>query len=188
MKIHASNDTDRFEVAPGPCIGRLKRIVDFGTQTGTWEGKQYSRRKVNIGFQLFPEDAPADQAVYLSKTFTASLDERASLRRFVEGLRGAPITAEDLVNGFELNNLLGTAATLNITQNSAGKPSISSAMPLMAGMNAPEGEEVISYNIGDDISKLPSWMVNVIAQSPEGAAAGVVPVADAALGAEDAPF
>ena len=60
-----------------------------------------------------------DRPAAISKEFTLSLHERANLRRVLISWRGRQFTAEEL-GGFELANVLGANAMLNVVHNDRG--------------------------------------------------------------------
>jgi hypothetical protein len=56
----------------------------------------------------------------VSGRFNATLAERSSLRKHVEAIRGTKLTKEELED-FEMDDLLGTNALLNIVWNESDK-------------------------------------------------------------------
>ncbi len=57
------------------------------------------------------------QRFTISQMFTLSLHERAQLRKTLEAWRGTPCTAEELNEGFDVEELIGTNANVNVVHN-----------------------------------------------------------------------
>ena len=79
------------------------------------------------------------QPITLSKAYTASLGDKANLRKDLESWRGRPFTSSELA-GFDVKNLLGKACLLNLikTQGQKGeKTVISTISALPKGMPIP---------------------------------------------------
>lgn len=66
--------------------------------------------KVSITWAIFGED---NKVYYISKWYTASLNEKARLRQDLTNWRGRPFTPEEL-RGFRLNSVIGANCFLSI--------------------------------------------------------------------------
>lgn len=100
-------------VAPGMHLARCYRIVDLGTQKSDYQGKISHLQKVMIQFEVHGEDEKGNPLVTakgepmsISKNFTLSLAEKATLRKDLVTWRGQEFTPDQL-RGFELKNVLG---------------------------------------------------------------------------------
>jgi hypothetical protein len=100
-------------VAPGMHLARCYRIVDLGTQESNFQGKISYLQKVMLQFEVHGEDEKGKPLVTakgepmsISKNFTLSLAEKATLRKDLVTWRGQEFTPEQL-RGFELKNVLG---------------------------------------------------------------------------------
>lgn len=164
------------------------QVLGFGTQTDTYEGKETSRYKVWLGFEVSSdEETMADgRPFWIGKEFTFSSSPRATLRKFLESWRGAAFSDDDLKgdNAFDLKCLLGQGALLNVVHNANGRAVLNGCMKLPKGMAAPESERSQYLDLDDFdhevFDQLQDWMKERIAASPEGSAA---------LGTnEDTPF
>jgi hypothetical protein len=100
-------------VAPGMHLARCYRIVDLGTQKSDFQGKISHLQKVMIQFEVHGEDEKGNPLVTakgepmsISKNFTLSLAEKATLRKDLVTWRGQEFTPDQL-RGFELKNVLG---------------------------------------------------------------------------------
>ena len=110
-------------VPPGMYLARCYRIVDLGTQKSEYKGVMKSLRKVMLQFEVHGEDdagnailTAKNEPMSISKNFTLSLAEKATLRTDLQTWRGKEFTAEEL-RGFELKNVLGAWAMLNISKS-----------------------------------------------------------------------
>jgi len=139
-------------VPPGMHLARCYRVIDMGTQTTTWQGKEKQQAKVMLQFEVHSEDVDGKALVTdkgeplsISKNFTASLGEKAALRAELENWRSRGFTADELA-GFQLKNILGAWAMLSIVKEKGndGKEytNITSINPVPASMKKaglPEG-------------------------------------------------
>lgn len=158
MKLTVNTTT--FEAAPaGVHIARLWRIVDLGTQTTDYQGKQTASRKLLLSFELLGDDRMSDGRPFtISRRFTASLSDKAALRAFIEQWRGRRFTDAELAEGFDVARLLGQYGLLNLTEterNGNAYTNIASISPLPKGMPKPEG---VNAPVMFDLSN-PDWNV-----------------------------
>ena len=131
-----------FEQPPiGTHVGRCVKMIDIGTQRGEYQGKATMKRQVIIGFEL-PNELMSDgdyagKPFTVSKFYTASLSEKANLRKDLANWRGRDFTEEEL-RGFEAKNILGKSCMLSLTPNEKGKVRITGVMALPKGTQVPE--------------------------------------------------
>ena len=105
-------------VAPGMHLARCYRIVDMGTQKTDFQGQVKHLQKVMLQFEVHGEDEDGrtlvtakGEPMSISKNFTLSLAEKATLRLDLQAWRGRPFTADEL-RGFELKAVLGVWAMI----------------------------------------------------------------------------
>lgn len=159
-------------------LGIATEVIDLGTQTTTWQGKTKTARKVVIRWTLpnvkYTEGEKAGQPQSISQTFTASLGEKATLRKMLEAWRGQAFTADEL-KGFNLSKLLGKPCQIQIVHESKGDKTyanIKSVVQVMAGTPIPafDGElrlfDLDDYD-GETFESLPDWQKEQIVKSPE---------------------
>lgn len=110
-------------VPPGMHLARCYRVVDLGTQKSEYLGQIKNLPKIMIQFEVHSEDDNGNALVTgkgepmtISKNFTLSLAEKATLRKDLVSWRGREFTNEEL-NGFELKNILGAWAYLSIAKS-----------------------------------------------------------------------
>ncbi len=178
--IVAENTTATFTPPDaGTYTAVMRAMIDLGTQSSTFEGEAKSARKIMLKFEITDADNRRSDgtAHTVSKRFTASLHERAALRKFLEAWRGRPFTPEEL-KGFDLAKLLGLPCLLGIVhQEREGKTfaGISSCMKLPKGMTAPPASEALEHwdmsgSVPPDwtvFAALPKRLQETIEASPE---------------------
>jgi len=169
----ASDKGGNFKPVPeGQHLGICDMMVDLGMQDG---GQYGPKHKVYIRFQIPGErvtgewdgeayDRPAVTGIQL----TLSLGKNSAMRPFLESWRGKKFTSEE-VRGFDIVNVAGKAAYLNIVHDEKdGKTyaNIQSIMPVPPGMSPPQLEgEVIVHDPEagvDNYEKLPKWLQDKI--------------------------
>ena len=139
MKVTDSGGS--FEQAPaGTHVARCIRIVDIGTQFGDYQGKPTAARKIVVTWELpnerMTEGEYAGQPFTINKYYTASIGEKANLRKDLVNWRGREFTDDEL-RGFEVKNILGTVCMLSLTPNDKGKVRVTGIMKLPAGTQCP---------------------------------------------------
>ena len=141
MKWSDSGGGD-FEQAPaGTHVARCVRLIDIGTQFGEYQGKPNALRKVVVTWEL-PNELMTEgdfrgKPFLVNKWYTASLGEKANLRKDLVNWRGREFTDEEL-RGFEAKKILGTTCMLSLTPNEKGKVRVTGVMKLPKGSDAPQ--------------------------------------------------
>lgn len=184
MSLIASASGGHFTPVPaGMYLARCYRIIDLGTQTSEYQGKINQQHKVTMGFEVHGEDPNGKPLraetgpMVISKTYTLSLNEKASLRSDLVSWRGRDFTAEE-VRGFDLKNVLGVWGMISVaTSEREGRQysNITSINPIplqikKAGL--PEGENDLLYwtiQSGDlaDFERLGKGIQEKIRKAPE---------------------
>lgn len=131
-----------FEQPPvGTHIARCVKVIDIGTQKGEWKGNAIFRRQCIIGWELplalISEGDWAGKPFAVSRFYTASLSEKANLRKDLENWRGKSFTAEEL-NGFDSKNILGKPCLLSLTENDKKKVRVTGIMAVPKGTQVPD--------------------------------------------------
>jgi hypothetical protein len=90
-------------IPPGMYLGRCYRIVDMGTQKSEYLGQVKHLPKVMLQFEVHGEDdtgkpliTAKGEPMTISKNFTLSLAEKATLRKDLQTWRGKEFTADEL--------------------------------------------------------------------------------------------
>lgn len=140
MSLIAKNDGEKFELTPeGTHLARCFRLIDVGTQTFEYQGKEKKAHKVLISWEIPAELREDGTPFQISKKYTVSLHEKASLRKDLEAWRGRAFTEQEL-DGFDLKNIVGKACYINIAHEVKGDKTyanIKSIMALPKGVNCP---------------------------------------------------
>ena len=158
MSLYASSNsqTSTFKNVPsGLHLARCYRIVDLGTQKSEYDGKTNFSRKVMICWEIHGEDSNGEplctdkgEPMAIFKTYTLSLNDKASLRIDLQAWRGRAFTQEEL-NRFDLKNVLGHWCMVNVIQKPVGDKVYSNVASL-----APVPQVVKSSGLPDGHNKL----------------------------------
>lgn len=189
MAINATDNGSKSvePIKPGTHIARCVQMIHVGTLTEEIQGKQTTRNLVRVTFELPNEmhtfdDAKGAEPRFVSKEFTLSLNEKSTLRKFLDTWRGTPFTPDE-AKKFDVTRLLGVACMLSIglKQSASGRAynSIDSALAVPAGIPTPEqitpSLEINFENIHLNWDKIPNFLKEKIVQTPEFKATGFVP-------------
>lgn len=139
--ILSDSGSTSFEQPPtGSHAARCIAIIDLGTQRSTYEGEAQIKRQVIVRWELPTELITtgdfAGKPFTVSKFYTASLHEKAGLRKDLASWRGRDFTPEEL-KGFDLKSVLGKACMLAVGMSEKGKAKVTSVMGLPKGMAVP---------------------------------------------------
>jgi hypothetical protein len=172
------NDSKFLPVPEGNHVAACYRIVDFGTQTILFSGKEKKQHKILISWEIPDEKMEDGRPFTIGQRFTWSMSKKATLRKSLESWRGLPFNEADFgVGGFDIKKLLGAGCMLNVVhQHEDGDTyaNIASIARLPKGIFAPkptnpytfiwltpEEFDVPSYNA------LTDKMKEIIMKSPE---------------------
>ena len=134
-----------------------------------FEGKP--QRKIYVRFEI-----PAERVEYekdgkqvegpltIGSFYTASMNEKATLRKHLEGWRGKSFT-DDEAAAFDVSKLLGQAAMLSVVEKESGGKTysnIAGMSRLPRGFAAPAAENPLLYFDSDsgkaEYEALPKWL------------------------------
>lgn len=121
MAILATN-TGGSTIQPieaGSYPARCYSMIHIGTIDENFQGEIKTMNKVRITFELPTElkvfkEENGEQPHVISKEFTLSLHEKATLRSFLKNWRGQDFTDEE-AKSFDIERLIGAPCMLNIT-------------------------------------------------------------------------
>ena len=170
----SSGGSDFKPIPEGMYQGVCHMVFDLGTLYS--EHWKKSSRKVLIGWEIPDERIDMDgvsMPMVISKRYTLSLHEKASLRGDLEAWRSKKFTAEEL-NGFNIQKLMGVNCNIQILHNEyEGKTyaNVVTITPLMKGQEKKECEgEFLYFSFEDNIDfpeSTPEWIVKVAQTSQE---------------------
>ena len=144
LTVRANSESTFTPVPAGMHLARCYRIIDLGTQKSEYMGEVKHLPKIMVQFEVHGEDDQGNPLVTnkgeplsISKNYTASLSEKATLRVDLKNWRGRDFTPEEL-KGFELKNVLGVWAMITVVKSPGrdGKEytNIGAVMPVPANM------------------------------------------------------
>lgn len=143
-KVTAKHEASKFLPHPeGQYVGTCVDIIDMGECVQKFPGTpDYICQKVVLVFVSGKRNDETGDLHDVSPEFTVSMGKKANLRKFLEQWRGRPYTDEQADAGVPLDKLEGQGGIIVVYQkkSAAGRlyALISSIMPLMEGMKAPE--------------------------------------------------
>lgn len=173
MKFPAKASADFVTCPAGNHVAICNAVVDLGMQPGSGQYPD-PKHQVYIRFEL-----PTEQIKYvkdgqeitgpmsIGRTFTASMSEKANLRKFIESWFGKKFPNNDSAADFDHAALLGRKCLLNVTHTEKGEKTyanISAATPIPKGMTADYQQHnpslFFDLNDPDDsaFQRLPEWL------------------------------
>jgi hypothetical protein len=192
MAINATDNGSKSvePIKPGTHIARCVQMIHVGTLTEEIQGKQTTRNLVRMTFELpsemhvFDETKGAEPR-FVSKEFTLSLNEKSTLRKFLDTWRGTPFTPEE-AKKFDVTRLLGVPCMLSIglKTSASGRAynSIDSALAVPNGIPAPDqitpSLEINFDNISENWEKIPGFLREKMITTPEFKSSGFNPPAE----------
>lgn len=175
MAIIASDNGgggDYSPVAQGTHIAICNMVVDLGKQRKEWQGQERIRPEIFLRWELPNERLEwTDKNLVdhegprvIGQTYTLALNDRANLRRDLEGWRGRAFTADEL-KAFDVSKLLGVPCMITVTHaEKQGRvyANVTGVTGIPKGMPKPERTECdpILYD-SDNLGAwqhLPEWL------------------------------
>lgn len=179
MALNVSDTGGSFELPPaGVHIARCFRLIDLGTQTSNWQGKETRQPKISLSWELLGDERMSDGKPYsINRRLTASLGEKATLRALLKSWRGRDFTPEELKN-FDLKAIVGAFGLANVvieTRDGNTYANLASLMPLPKGMPKPDPvNAALIFDLANPDNnaweQLSQKMQETILASPEGQA------------------
>lgn len=172
MPLHlpASNGGGDFKRAPaGSHIAICNMVADCGLQPGS-QAFPSPKRKLYIRFEI-----PAERIEYekdgvkvegpltIGSFYTASMNEKATLRKHLEGWRGRAFTDAE-AEAFDVASIAGKSCMLSIIEaEHAGKTysNIAAIGKVPKGIQAAQAENPLLVYVDDDpkvFNQLPKWL------------------------------
>jgi hypothetical protein len=161
MSLVVKERSGDFEVVePGTYNAVCVTVLDLGVQPG----KYGDREQVHLGWELEQRDSRGERFV-VSATYGASLGRKSHLRADLEAWRGRSFTDEE-VDGFDLRDLAGKPALINIVHNEVdGKvfANVAGLARLPRGTQPLQSERLVTVVDGEsgkprDLLALPEWL------------------------------
>lgn len=146
MPIYAENKGGNFTLIPaGNHVARCYGMIDIGTvkeEHGIYAGKESHKVRISWETPLECHDfGKGLQPFAIHKEFTISMNEKATLRKFLQSWRGKEFS-EDEAKRFDITKLLGVSCMLNVIHKTSASGSqyadISSVGTLPKGFVCPD--------------------------------------------------
>lgn len=182
MAINATSESNGGNFTPVPSgthVARCYQMIELGTITEPYLGEMKTSKKVRIGWELPLETKEFKQGegqkpYVISKDFTLSMHEKATLRKFLESWRGKAFTEEE-AKKFDITKLLGAPCMMSVVEEvKEGKSysKISNVSTMPKGMVCPDQVNetfVLSYDAFDfdKFNTLPKFIKEKIEKSVE---------------------
>lgn len=182
MAINASNEGGSSNFAPVPAgthVARCYQMIELGTVTEPYMGEMKTGKKVRLSWELPLElkefkQGEGESPFVISKDFTLSLHEKATLRKFLESWRGKNFT-DDEAKSFDITKLLGVAcmvSVINETKDQKTYGKLTNVSTLAKGMVCPPAinkQVVLSYDMFDfeTFNILPKFIKEKMEKTPE---------------------
>lgn len=200
LTFKAGGGNGDFKSVPsGSHIAICNIVADMGLQPGS---KTYPdpKHKVYIRFEVPAERIDYDRdgkkisgPIVIGQAFTASMHEKATLRKYLEGWRGRKFS-DDEAEKFDVSAILGKACMITVVENVVGDKvysNISSIGQLPKGIAAPMPENDLVYYAEDDQAKfglLPEWLKEKISNQLTRRAETSTNMHDVGITDDDIPF
>lgn len=174
-----------FEITPeGTYIARCFKVIDLGTQTVEWMGEKKFQQKVLVSWELLDPATKMkdDRPFAVTKKYTASLHEKAQLRKDLQNWRGKRFTDEELA-GFDLKSILGAYCQIQVVHAESNGNTYANVDAIMSTREKPTGvNPLVHFDITDPDMKvfegLSERLRGQIEASPEWRARDDTPVED----------
>jgi hypothetical protein len=171
LNYKANAGSGDFKSVPaGSHIAVCNLVADLGLQPGSGMYPA-PKRQVYLRFEVPAERVQyerdgkhLDGPIVIGNTYTASMHEKANLRKSLEGWRGRKFTDEE-AEKFDVASVLGKPCMLSVVENEASNGKIYSNIAgiggLPKGITAPKPENDLIYyaaDYRDQFNKLPEWL------------------------------
>jgi hypothetical protein len=179
--ITAKTSEKTYELVPaGSHIARCIQMIEIGTVEDTFQGEAKRLHKVRITWELPLEkkvfkQEQGEMPFIISKEYTLSMHEKATLRKDLSSWRGRGFTDEE-ASAFDITKLLGVPCMINVvhqvSKNGGVYASVAGLSPLPKGLTCPDQINptfVLSYDAWDwkKFDSLPQWLKDKIVSTPE---------------------
>jgi len=139
-------------------------LIDTGTAVSKFDGRK--KRNIILGWRLLDEKYPDGNCLKIHKTVTFSMNEKATLRRFVQSWFSQ---VQPNLDDFDFRDLLNEGCQLVISPNSAGNNTVANIMPYETAVTFDDVElfSLDEWNGGELPAHLDEWKKNQIKESDE---------------------
>ena len=173
--VRDNGGTDFDPIPEDQHIARCVLVADIGTQKTPYGTK----RQAVVGWELpnvqrVFDDSRGKEPAFISAFYTASLAEKANLRRVLESWRGRAFTTNELT-GFDLETIIGAPCLLQIIHKQTAdhtRAHVQSVSKLPTGLDCPAQHcpsRTFSFASPSrqDFDALPEWIQTQIKAAAE---------------------
>jgi len=166
LNVSDKGGKDFKPVPQGTHLAICNMVVDLGLQ----ESPYGTRQQLYIRWELpderleYEKDGVKHEGpMTIGNFYTASLSEKANLRRDLEGWRGRAFTAEEL-KGFDVFNVLGVPCQVTVTHTEKGRAKVVSVSGWPKGVEKRKPENPLIRFSDDEgnLDELPDWLQEII--------------------------
>ncbi len=147
MKLTDSGGGDFEQPPTGSHIARCIKMIDIGTQKSEFQGRANIKRQIILAWELPLELMSPEHGgkpFVVSKFYTASLNEKANLRKDLANWRGRDFSDQELL-GFDSKNLLDKGCMLSIIHNDKNRARVAGVMAMPKGTVLPPATHPLVY-------------------------------------------
>lgn len=182
MAINATSESNGGNYTPVPSgthVARCYQMIELGTITEPYLGEMKTSKKVRIGWELPLEtkefkQGEGEKPFVISKDFTLSMHEKATLRKFLEAWRGKTFTEAE-AKSFDITKLIGVPCMVSVIhEEKEGKnhAKVTGVTSIPKGMTCPEQVNetfILSYDAFDleKFNTLPKFIKEKMEKSVE---------------------
>ena len=177
LKVKETSSGTNFKKVPqGTHLAVCNLVVDLGMQMTTYQGESTPKHQVYVRWEVPSErieyeidGVKKEGPMSIGKTYTASLNEKANLRKDLEGWRNKSFTPEEL-DGFDIENVLGKPCQITVMHresNGNTYANVTGVTGIPKGMPTSDAENEILYYGADKtqhFDQLPKWLKEKIGE------------------------
>lgn len=169
LTVRNDNTGGDFEQPPaGNHLAICYQVVDLGVHEQEWKGEKKHRHRVRLSWELCDELMSDGRPFSVSREYTLSLSEKATLRHDLESWRGRPFTDTEL-EGFDLFNVLGKPCMVNVVKKpkkdgSGTYAAVANIAAIPKGLPVPQrSNSLVKFSLEDSdcqqvFATLPDWL------------------------------
>lgn len=117
-------------------------VIDLGERVEKWQDEEKLSYKIALVFDAGEKNPETGDSFLIHPEFTASMNERASLRAFLESWRGRGYTKDEAHTGIPVDKLVGAKALITVEHKVSGAgrtyAKVRGVSPLPKVMPAPD--------------------------------------------------
>lgn len=150
-----SGGGDFKQVPAGNYVARCYSLVDLGTHTQDGQFGKTTNHKIKISWEILDVDENEqpltilidgkDVPLTISKSYTLSLHEKASLRKDLASWRGRDFSEEE-AKAFDVSKLVGAYAMVNVSQDVTNGKTYANVKGLSPLHNSIKNNKPVGYH------------------------------------------